>query len=85
MQNKPFAVNLQMLKPLYDGQLHLIAAFTTVSSVCEVVWYLRVIRQQDESLHHVHGVSGHGEHFGHEVAVTLEESDGAQLNVKQQS
>lgn len=47
--------------------------------------HLRVIRQQDEALHYIHGLPGHGEHFGHEVAVTLEEGDGSQLDVEQQS
>lgn len=51
----------------------------------EVTAYLRMISQQDETLHYVHGLPGHGEHFGHEVTVTLEEGDGPQLDVEQQS
>lgn len=43
-----------------------------------------MISQQDETFHYVHWLPGHGEHFGHEVAVTLEEGDGAQLDVKEQ-
>lgn len=47
--------------------------------------YLRMISQQDQTLHHIHGLPCHGEHFGHEVTVTLEEGDGPQLDVKEQS
>lgn len=47
--------------------------------------YLRMISQQDETLHYIHGLPGHGEYFGHEVAVTLEERDRPQLDVEQQS
>lgn len=47
--------------------------------------YLRMISQQDETLHYIHGLPGHGEHFGHEVTVTLEEGDRPQLDVEQQS
>lgn len=50
-----------------------------------VTAYLRMISQQDETLHYVHGVPGHGKHFGHEVTVTLEEGDRPQLDVEQQS
>lgn len=46
---------------------------------------LRVVSQQDETFHHVHRLSSHGEHFGHEVAVALEECDRPQLDVKEQS
>lgn len=45
---------------------------------------LRMICQQDETLHYIHGLSGHAEHLGHEVTVTLEEGDRPQLDVKQQ-
>lgn len=44
-----------------------------------------MICQQNETFHYVHGLPRHGEHFGHEVTVALEEGDRAQLNVKQQS
>lgn len=47
--------------------------------------YLRVISEKDQSLHHIYGVASHGEHFGHQVTVTLEECDGSQLDIKQQS
>jgi len=47
--------------------------------------YLRMISQQDETLHYIHGVPRHGEHFGHEVTVTLEEGDGSQLDIEEQS
>lgn len=50
-----------------------------------VTSYLRMISQQDETLHYVHGIPSHGEHFGHEVSVTLEEGDGPQLDIEQQS
>lgn len=43
-----------------------------------------MIAQQNEALHDVHGLPGHGKHLGHEVAVTFEESDGTQLDVEQQ-
>lgn len=49
-----------------------------------IITNLRVVSQQDETFNHIHGLSSHGEHFGHEVAVTLEECDGAQLDVKEQ-
>lgn len=44
-----------------------------------------MISQQDQTLHHIHGLPCHGEHFGHEVTVTLKEGDGPQLDVKEQS
>lgn len=44
-----------------------------------------MITQQNETLHYIHGLPGHRKHFGHEVAVTFEESDGTQLDVEQQS
>lgn len=47
--------------------------------------YLRMISQQDETLHYINGIPRHGEHFGHEVTVTLEEGDRPQLYVEQQS
>lgn len=44
-----------------------------------------MICQQNETFHYVHGLSRHGEHFGHQVTVALEEGDRTQLNVEQQS
>lgn len=44
-----------------------------------------MVSQQDETLHNVHGLTGHREHFGHEVTVSLEESDRPQLDVEQKS
>ena len=44
-----------------------------------------MVAQQNEALHHVHGLPGHRKHLGHEVAVTFEEGDGTQLDVEQQS
>lgn len=43
-----------------------------------------MIAEQDQSLDHVYGFPAHGEHLGHEVAVTLEEGDGPQLDIEQQ-
>ena len=54
------------------------------SPTTRVTGYLRVVSQQDETLHYVHGIPGHGEHLGHEVTVALEEGDGPQLDVEQQ-
>lgn len=47
--------------------------------------YLRMIRQQDETLHYINGIPGHGEDFGHEVTVALEEGDRPELDIEQQS
>lgn len=46
--------------------------------------HLRVVSEQDESLHHVYGVSRHREHLGHQVAVALEKGHGPELNVHEQ-
>lgn len=44
-----------------------------------------MISQQDEPLHNIHGLPGHGEHFGHEVTISSEEGDWPQLDIEQQS
>lgn len=44
-----------------------------------------MISQQNETLYYIHGLPGHGEHLGHEVAVAPEEGDRTQLDVEQQS
>lgn len=49
-----------------------------------VVSHLRMISKQDEAFDHIHGLPTHGEHFGHEVTVTLEEGDRPQLHIEQQ-
>lgn len=43
-----------------------------------------MISEQDEPLHHADGVSRHGEHFGHQVAVALEEGHRAKLDVQKE-